>query len=254
MGQLSSPAPMCACDCNLHLLLAFSLPEDGHARRRTDRPAQMLHQSEHATTSAPHTLYKHTRTHFRPASATLPWSCMTDEVVRIWFVLLTLIPVNDALTGKVCSAASHYRRTRFTIHPVTTARCVRVPLPRSVNVLPSVPRGSSYGNFWAVESLNARWGHTHSTGGLIDMHAGASRRAHSFKHAHGEGVQGSTGLWNDSVIMWPDWNIFSHQPSIAGVPHGLRVCVCVEVSIKKKKKQGDSFNAFLCGLHFTVVF
>lgn len=32
------------------------------------------------------------------------------------------------------------------------------------------------------------------------------------------------------------------------------VCVCVEVSIKKTKKQGDSFNAFLCGLHFTVVF
>lgn len=45
--------------------------------------------------------------------------------------------------------------------------------------------------------------------------------------------------------MWPEWNIFSHQPSIAGVPHGLRECVCVcwgvEVSIKYKVTVSELF-------------
>lgn len=68
---------------------------------------------------------------------------------------------------------------------------------------------------------------------LIDVLAGA----HTHTHAHGGNVPRTSEVWNDSVIMSSAWNIYSHQPSMAGVPvcawwaaaatAAMFVCVCV---------------------------
>lgn len=99
--------------------------------------------------------------------------------------MLTLIPVNDAAC-KVCSAASHYRRTRFAIHPVTSARRLRAPRPQSVNAPPSTRAPGPI--IWKFVSCGVSQGasRTHQPAvALIHMHAGARRDARTERVCRG---------------------------------------------------------------------
>lgn len=87
----------------------------------------------------------------------------------------------------MCSAASHYRRTRFTIHPVTSARRVRVPRPQSVNAPPPLHPGprAHHMEICELQSLSRRVEDTQPAVALIDMHAGARRDARTERACRG---------------------------------------------------------------------
>lgn len=80
------------------------------------------------------------------------------------FILLMLIPVNDATVGTVCSVVFHHRNTCFTFHNVMswrTAMCLSAHFSILCSLLLSRwPQGSSYGNLCEAESLREHTVHT----------------------------------------------------------------------------------------------
>lgn len=151
----------------------------------------------------------------------------------------------------MCSAASHYRRTRFTIHPVTSARRVRVRAP------PPPPSTRAPGLvIWKFVSCRVSRGasRTHNPPActLIDVHAGARRGARTERVCRGalscEMILlscGLGGIYFPITLLW-----LACLTASVDLCAGVGACTRVWFSLNNKVTVSVPF---LGGFHFTSV-